>query len=242
MSRKEASSNPQQRRKMPVTPQCAKCPGAYCQGSPLSKVKKDTLPEYCPMKTSEETIKSTIKRYGQNDVIGIYVPATITEKEAYETIRGVRMAVRPRIKELIEFGKLIHAQKIGIAFCAGMRDEAARISDFLEKSGFAVASVLCKCGGVDKTDLHIAKKYKIGDPLKFEAGCNPVLQAELLNEAGTDINVIVGLCLGHDMLFTMNSKAPVTTLIVKDRLLGHNPVIALYSYYHKNIVKSQKRT
>jgi uncharacterized metal-binding protein len=53
--------------------------------------------------------------------------------------------------------------------------------------------------------------------------------------------VIVGLCLGHDMLFTMNSKAPVTTLIVKDRLLGHNPVIALYSNYHKDIIESQKR-
>jgi uncharacterized metal-binding protein len=151
------------------------------------------------------------------------------------------MAVRPRIKELIEFGKLIHAQKIGVAFCAGMRDETARIVEVLEKNGFAVASILCKCGGIDKTRLHVAKKYKIGDPLKFETECNPVLQAELLNKAETDINVIVGLCVGHDMLFTMNSKAPVTTLIVKDRLLGHNPVIALYSNYYRNILESQKR-
>jgi uncharacterized metal-binding protein len=194
------------------------------------------------MKVSEETIKSAIGKYGHKDVMKIYVPATITEKEAYETVRGVRMAVRPRIKELIEFGRLIQARKIGVAFCAGMRDEAARIVGFLEKSGFVVPSVLCKCGGVDKTGLHVAKKYKIGDPLKFEASCNPVLQAELLNKAETDINVIVGLCLGHDMLFTLNSKAPVTTLIVKDRLLGHNPVIALYSNYHKSIVESQKRT
>ena len=227
---------------MRVIPQCAKCRGAYCQSSPLKEIKKDILPEYCPMRISEETIKSAIRRYGHNDVSKIYVPATITEKEAYETIRGVRMAVRPRIKELIEFGRLINAQRIGVAFCAGMRDEAARIVSFLEKSGFSVASVLCKCGGVDKTRLHVDKKYKIGDPLKFEASCNPVLQAELLNKAETDINVIVGLCLGHDMLFTMNSKAPVTTLIVKDRLLGHNPVIALYSNYHKSIVESQKRT
>jgi uncharacterized metal-binding protein len=123
-----------------------------------------------------------------------------------------------------------------------MRDEAARIVKFLEKSGFTIASVLCKCGGVDKTKLHVAKEYKIGDPIEFEASCNPVLQAELLNKAETDINVIVGLCLGHDMIFTMNSKAPVTTLIVKDRLLGHNPIIALYSDYHKGIVESQRRT
>jgi len=38
------------------------------------------------------------------------------------------------------------------------------------------------------------------------------------------------------MLFTMNSQAPVTTLIVKDRFTGHNPVISLYTKYHKNIV------
>ena len=226
---------------MIVMPQCGNCPVAYCQRVPLEMIKKDTLPEFCPMKTSEETIKRVIERYGKEDVKRIYAPATITEKEAYERVRGVRMAVRPRIKELIEFGKLIHANKIGIAFCGGMRDEAKRITGFLEKSGFSVASVLCKCGGIDKTRLHVEKEYKIDDPLKFEAGCNPVLQAQLLNDAKTDINVIVGLCLGHDMLFAMNSKAPVTTLIVKDRLLGHNPVIALYSNYHKGIIKSQER-
>ncbi len=228
--------------KTAVNPQCAKCSAAYCSNVSLEEINKNILPEYCPMKTSEEMIKSVIEKYGKNDVKRIYIPATVTEKEAYESIRGIRMAVRPRIKELIEFGKLIHASKMGVAFCAGMKDEAARIVAILERAGFAVASVRCKCGGTDKTKLNVTKEYKIGDPLKFEAACNPILQAQLLNNAGTDINIIVGLCLGHDMLFTINSKAPVTTLIVKDRLLGHNPVIALYSNYHKDIIESQKRT
>jgi len=61
----------------------------------------------------------------------------------------------------------------------------------------------------------------------FEAACNPILQAEMLNRAGAQVNIIVGLCIGHDMLFTKNSKAPVTILIVKDRLLGHNPIKGL---------------
>lgn len=209
---------------------------------PLEKIDKKVLPEYCPMKTSEKLIKSVIEQYRKDGVKKIYVPATITEKEAYESVRGVVMAVRPRIKELIEFCKLVHAEKIGVAFCGGLPDEAARVTAILEKAGFTVASVRCKCGGTDKTKLDVAKEYKIGDPSKFEAACNPVLQAQLLNDAGTDINVIVGLCVGHDMLFTMNSKAPVTTLIVKDHLLGHNPVIALYSNYHKGIIESQKRT
>ena len=30
--------------------------------------------------------------------------------------------------------------------------------------------------------------------------------------------------MGHDILFTKHSKAPVTTLAVKDRVLTHNPL------------------
>ena len=227
---------------MTIYPQCAKCPSVYCSRMPLEEISKELLPDFCPMKTNEKIIKSAIEKYGEDGVKKIYVPATVTEKEAYEYVRGALMAVRPRIKEIIEFGKLVHAKKLGVAFCAGLHDEAARVVTILEKAGFTVASVRCKCGAVDKTKLNVAKEYKIGDPSKFEAACNPIVQAKLLNDAGTDINIIVGLCVGHDMLFTMNSKAPVTTLIVKDRLLGHNPVIALYSGYHKDIIESQKRT
>ena len=89
---------------------------------------------------------------------------------------------------------------------------------------------------MEKTDLGIPKQLKIRDPEKFEAACNPLLQAEILNQRGTDFNLLIGLCVGHDMLFTQASQAPVTTLIVKDRLTGHNPVITLYSRYHKDVV------
>jgi len=61
--------------------------------------------------------------------------------------------------------------------------------------------------------------------------CSPLGQADLLNEAGTDFNIVMGLCVGHDALFCKHSKAPVTTLIAKDRVLAHNPAGALYSRY-----------
>ena len=66
--------------------------------------------------------------------------------------------------------------------------------------------------------------------------CNPIHQSRRLNKEETDLNILVGLCVGHDSLFYKYSKAPVTTLVVKDRVLGHNPVAALYtadSYYGK---------
>jgi uncharacterized metal-binding protein len=64
-----------------------------------------------------------------------------------------------------------------------------------------------------------------------------VAQAKLLNRAGTDMNCIVGLCVGHDMLFTKYSDAPVTTIVVKDRVTGHNPVSVLYgqNFYYKRL-------
>jgi uncharacterized metal-binding protein len=140
-------------------------------------MNKGLLPSFCPMKTRGELIKSVIEKYGEDDVKKIYVPATVTEKEAYELVRGTLMAVRPRIKELIEFCKLIHAEKLELAFCGGMQDEAARLTAILEEAGFTVASVRCKCGAVDKTKLGVAEEYKIGGPSKFEAACNPIVQA-----------------------------------------------------------------
>jgi len=222
-------------------PQCAKCPTACCESTSNEKLNNDALPKNCPIKTSPEVSKQSANLYKEDVVRRLYIPATITEQETYQRIRGVMMAVRPRVKELIEFAKLLNLKKISIAFCAGLRDESSRLTRFLENQGFTIVSVVCKCGAIDKTSLGVDKKYKIGDSEKFEAACNPVLQAILLNKEDTEINVIVGLCIGHDMLFTMKSKAPVTTLIVKDRLLGHNPVIGLYSAYHKQIIESQKR-
>jgi len=61
----------------------------------------------------------------------------------------------------------------------------------------------------------------------------------ICNRLETDMNIIVGLCVGHDMLFNRHSKAPVTTLIVKDRVTGHNPIAVLYgqNFYYKRLQK-----
>ena len=42
-----------------------------------------------------------------------------------------------------------------------------------------------------------------------------------------------------DILFTKYSEAPVTTLVVKDRVAGHNPVSVLYgqNFYYKRLQK-----
>ncbi|HHT71048.1 MAG TPA: DUF1847 domain-containing protein, partial [Firmicutes bacterium] len=70
---------------------------------------------------------------------------------------------------------------------------------------------------------------------------NPIGQAMALNKSQTDLNIILGLCVGHDTLFIKYSQAPVTVLAVKDRVLGHNPMAALYladSYYKNKLYPS----
>lgn len=70
--------------------------------------------------------------------------------------------------------------------------------------------------------------------------CNPIMQAKILNEQATDLNIVMGLCVGHDSLFYKYSEALTTTLVTKDRVLGHNPAAALYtaeSYYSRLMEK-----
>ncbi len=131
-----------------------------------------------------------------------------------------------RLEELIEFGRRMGFRRLGVAFCIGLSDEVKLLHEVLSGE-FEVESVCCKVCGIEKSDFGLAK-MKEG---WYEAMCNPVGQALLLNEKETELNIIFGLCLGHDLIFTKYSKAPVTTLVVKDRVLAHNPLGALYSGY-----------
>jgi uncharacterized metal-binding protein len=99
-------------------------------------------------------------------------------------------------------------------------------------------TVVCKVGSVDKREIGITEEARLQKDA-YEAMCNPVLQARLLNAQQTELNVLIGLCVGHDSLFIKHSAAPVTTLIVKDRVLCHNPVAALYASntYYKRLLE-----
>ena len=146
-----------------------------------------------------------------------------------------------RVEEIVAFARRINARRIGIATCIGLVEEARVFTRVLEAKGFAWHSVLCKVGSVDKTAIGIPAELKILRG-SHEAICNPILQARLLNAQKTDLNVIVGLCVGHDALFTRHSQAPVTTLVTKDRVLGHNPAAALYTsnFYYKRLFDNKE--
>ncbi|MBO5975907.1 MAG: DUF1847 domain-containing protein, partial [Oscillospiraceae bacterium] len=67
------------------------------------------------------------------------------------------------------------------------------------------------------------------NPEGYEPICNPIAQAELLNDFETEFNIVLGLCVGHDSLFLKHANALSTVLVAKDRVMAHNPCGAIYT-------------
>lgn len=146
---------------------------------------------------------------------------------AASAIEARHYCKEPRVREIMLFAKELGCRKLGLAFCKGLEDEAEIIADILAGE-FEVVSVCCKLCGIDKKSFGLEQIVPEQNP---EVMCNPVGQAMVLNEAETELNILCGLCVGHDAVFSMVSHAPVTTLIAKDRVLAHNPIGAIYSRY-----------
>jgi len=184
----------------------------------------------CPMTTSPGVLQDASKQYDWDEgTRGMARTAALVEARGY--MRWTR------VEETVEFARLMGFKKLGIACCVGLRREGAILENILKENQFEVVSVICKTGAEPKEKLGIRDDEKV-HPNRFEAMCNPVGQAMLLDDAGSQLNIVVGLCVGHDALFSKASKAPVTTLVVKDRVLCHNPVAALYNhqaYYHNKL-------
>jgi uncharacterized metal-binding protein len=172
----------------------------------------------------------------------LYQEDTLVSKMALSAaeIEGTYYGRLTRVEEIVAFARRIGAVKLGIASCVGLMNETKTFVKILKAHELNSYCVICKVGSIDKTEIGIEEGMKVNKG-SFEAICNPILQAKLLNKEKTDLNIIVGLCVGHDSLFIKYSKAPVTTLITKDRVLGHNPAAALYTseFYYKKLLKNQ---
>lgn len=120
-----------------------------------------------------------------------------------------------RLDEIRNFALKAGYKKIGIAHCVAVTKEAAAVSDFLSND-FEVFTIDCKTGQIPKCEFQGEKGIGIS--------CNPLGQSEYLNASGSQLNVLLGLCVGHDILFQQTSNAPSTTLLVKDRVHRNNPL------------------
>lgn len=138
-----------------------------------------------------------------------------------------------RIQEIVVFAKRMGYKKLGLAFCVALNEEAAKVCEVFSQY-FEIASVCCKVCGIAKTDMRVPSSDRVGD-----YGCNPIEQARILEESGAELNLLLGLCVGHDALFIKHSKNYVVPVAVKDRVTGHNPLAAIYA---SAVFKKMKNT
>jgi uncharacterized metal-binding protein len=192
----------------------------------------------CPTLVGQETLVEAQKEYENPQIREFARQASIQEGECYANRHQQPYVMQPtktRIVEIGEFAKKMGYKRLGLAFCIGLTKEARIVEGIFQAYGFEVVSVLCKAGRISKKTIGIKEKEKIFQGTD-ETMCNPIYQAKTLNSAGTEFNVLLGLCVGHDSLFFKYAKAPTTVLAVKDRVTGHNPLAAIYlsdTYYRK---------
>jgi uncharacterized metal-binding protein len=185
-------------------------------------------PGFCPSKVKPEALDAARQLYEDPFLRRVAQESARVEAEGY--------CKWTRVEEICHFAKKMGFTKIGIATCISFLDHAKTLGQVLESHGFDVASACCKNHGIPKEEIGLEDREKIR-PGGHESLCNPISQAYLLNEAGCQFNVVLGLCIGHDSLFFKHSEGLVTTLVAKDRVLAHNPVgaLALADSYFRRI-------
>jgi len=202
---------------------CDFCRKHSCRTGDLANAPKN-----CPCLEKEE-MEIIKEQYGDQENAKLAYHSALVESEGY--------CKKTRLEEIIDFAEKCGFHKLGVAFCIGLCKEAEIFCSILRDHGFEVISVVCKNGSVPKEFLGIQDCQKVR-PGEYEPMCNPIGQAALLNKSGTELNIILGLCVGHDSLFIKYSDAPVTVFAVKDRVLAHNPLGAIYlsgSYYKSKL-------
>ena len=177
------------------------------------------IPSYCQANHFVAEIQTAKALYAEPEVVDIYTAACVVGKK--------NDGYRPRIEEALDFAREMKFSRVGFAVCVAFGRELEVIRRLFEQAGIEVFSAGCQIGRISATDrgLPHLEAYPDNSP------CNPIAQAAILNKEETQLNYIIGLCMGHDILFTRYSKAPVSTLIVKDRLLANNPAAAIYGWH-----------
>jgi len=196
---------------------CTHC-GSPCGQAPGEEQR---WPAGCPMIGEREALTRARDRYEDEE--------TRTLAQAAARVEAAGYLSWSRVEEVMEFARACGFRRLGVAFCIGLRREARIACDIFTANGFEAVSVACKAGNIAKDELGLRDEEKV-HPGTYESICNPVGQAAVLAARGTDLNVVVGLCVGHDSLFFRASAAPATVLVAKDRVTGHNPAAALYNH------------
>ncbi len=191
---------------------CSSRDGRYPEGCPTAH----------PTPVQAQALREAREAYEDPRVRAVAHAAAWTEKTGY--------CKWTRLEETVEFARRLNYRRIGIACCVGLRREGNVVARVFRDCGFEVHSVICPVGAIPKDEIGVPDEAQF-KPGTGEPMCNPIGQAALLAAEECDLNVVVGLCVGHDALFLGESfrrGVPATVLVAKDRATGHNPAAAIY--------------
>jgi len=178
------------------------------------------VPKYCQANNYTDELETATREYNNPEALALYKAASIVGQN--------NNGMTPRITEALLLTKELKLKRIGFAACVAMEWELGFLVKLFSMEGFEVITAGCQIGRVNAESRGVPE---VKDCVR--SACNPIAQAEILNREDTQLNFVLGLCMGHDILFNQYSKAPVSTLIVKDRVTGNNPAAALYGWHRR---------
>lgn len=196
---------------------CSYCPKKTCFKGDLTKV-----PKFCPTLLKPDVLEESKRILKEPENLKMAQDVARTWKDYGKLTR---------VEETVEYARLRGFKKVGLAFCIGLSQEAELFTNILFNEGFEVISVCCSCAALSSDDVDLPEEDKIFAEFR-QPMCNPIGQALILNSEQSEFNILLGLCVGDDSLFIKHSEAPISVLAVKDRVLAHNPLGALYTSRH----------
>lgn len=158
--------------------------------------------------------------FSKSEVVRKYADEQEIVQAAAELVDFGRAGTLSRLQEIIAFSKKMKYQRVGLAYCYGMENQVQQIAGIMRKNGLNVRAVSCTVGGIPQNEVNPGSAF-------CTVSCNPIGQALQLNHEKADLVVMIGLCLGHDILFQREIEADCTTLVVKDRVFNHAPLNVL---------------
>jgi uncharacterized metal-binding protein len=176
----------------------------------------------CRAKSCRKNVSCGIESFDPEQTLSAYHRddhQQVVQKSA-QLVDGGRAGTLSRIEELIEFSKSMGYKRVGLAYCYGMEELAFQVRDLFGKAGVPTIGISCTVGAFSQREVNQQSDLP-------GVSCNPINQAAQMNAEGVDLAVVIGLCLGHDILFQKHVDADVTTLIVKDRVYNHNPLAGI---------------
>lgn len=171
----------------------------------------------CNLNKCTQTESCGAEKFESNVIVDNYIVEDnqkIVQSAAYLVDNG-KAGKNNRFEELVEFIRKMDYKNVGLAYCYGMKNDALKVKNYFKQNGIKVKGVSCAIGGISQhlvnqnCDIH-------------NVSCNPLGQATQLNEEDIDFSMIMGICLGHDILLQKNLQSDFTTIVVKDRALKNN--------------------